>query len=324
MNYYPFHIGDYLSATRHLSWEEDAAYRRLLDTYYTTEKAIPAELRAACRLVLATTESQREAVQQVLTEFFELTPDGWVNHRADSEIESMRDKQSMSENRDLHEKERMRRHRERRAEMFSSLREVGIVPAWDVPIKELQRLHNQHCNAPATTDATTTTEPATHLQREQVVFVNAPATAIPTPTPTPTPTPVLKNTSAVAPPAGVDLSVWSDFVDLRKSKKAKLTQTAVDGIQAEASKAGWTLENALRECCSRGWTGFKASWVADKPQAERPAQQLSFAERDRIAGMQRWEEGCNQRHPDLPPEFSKFANASSVIDITPNELRISQ
>ena len=27
MNYYPFHIGDYLSATRHLSWEEDAAYR---------------------------------------------------------------------------------------------------------------------------------------------------------------------------------------------------------------------------------------------------------------------------------------------------------
>ena len=40
MNYYPFHIGDYLSATRHLSWEEDAAYRRLLDTYYTTEKPV--------------------------------------------------------------------------------------------------------------------------------------------------------------------------------------------------------------------------------------------------------------------------------------------
>ena len=33
------HIGDYLSATRHLSWEEDAAFRRLLDTYYSTEKA---------------------------------------------------------------------------------------------------------------------------------------------------------------------------------------------------------------------------------------------------------------------------------------------
>lgn len=70
MNYYPFHIGDYLSATRHLSWEEDAAYRRLLDTYYTNEKPLPSELRAVCRLVLATTESQREAVKTVLEEFF--------------------------------------------------------------------------------------------------------------------------------------------------------------------------------------------------------------------------------------------------------------
>lgn len=83
MNYYPFHIGDYLSATRHLSWEEDAAYRRLLDTYYTTEKPLPSDLRAVCRLVLATTDSQREAVQTVLGEFFELTADGWINSRAD-------------------------------------------------------------------------------------------------------------------------------------------------------------------------------------------------------------------------------------------------
>ena len=92
MNYYPFHIGDYLSATRHLSWEEDAAYRRLLDTYYTNEKPLPAELRAVCRLVLATTDSQREAVETVLGEFFELTPDGWINGRADAEIVAMREK----------------------------------------------------------------------------------------------------------------------------------------------------------------------------------------------------------------------------------------
>jgi uncharacterized protein YdaU (DUF1376 family) len=84
------------------------------------------------------------------------------------------------------------------------------------------------------------------------------------PTPTPTPTPVLKNTRAIAPPVGVADSVWSDFCQHRKAKGAKLTQTAMDGITREADKAGWTLENALRECCSRGWTGFKADWVADK------------------------------------------------------------
>ncbi len=93
MNYYPFHIGDYLSATRHLSWEEDAAYRRLLDTYYTTEKPLPTELRAVCRLVLATSDGQREAVRVVLEEFFQLTESGWINQRADKEIEAMREKQ---------------------------------------------------------------------------------------------------------------------------------------------------------------------------------------------------------------------------------------
>jgi uncharacterized protein YdaU (DUF1376 family) len=93
LNYYPFHIGDYLAATRHLSWEEDAAYRRLLDVYYTTEKPLPADLRAVCRLVLATTDSQREAVRVVLEEFFEEAKDGWMNSRADAEIEVMRSKQ---------------------------------------------------------------------------------------------------------------------------------------------------------------------------------------------------------------------------------------
>lgn len=93
MNYYPFHIGDYLSATRHLSWEEDAAYRRLLDTYYTSEKQLPADFRAVYRLVMANTESQREAVKIVLEEFFELTDTGWRNGRADAEIAEMQARQ---------------------------------------------------------------------------------------------------------------------------------------------------------------------------------------------------------------------------------------
>ena len=95
MNYYPFHIGDYVSATRHLSWEEDAAFRRLLDTYYITEKLIPCDQRAACRLVMAQTDSQREAVRVVLAEFFELTPEGWTNKRADAEIAEMQRRQQM-------------------------------------------------------------------------------------------------------------------------------------------------------------------------------------------------------------------------------------
>ena len=95
MNYFPFHIGDYAIATRHLSWEEDCAFRRLLDVYYTAEKPLPADHRAVCRLVLATNDTQREAVAVVLSEFFIETPAGWINSRADREIEAMRAKQQM-------------------------------------------------------------------------------------------------------------------------------------------------------------------------------------------------------------------------------------
>jgi uncharacterized protein YdaU (DUF1376 family) len=48
--------------------------------YYLTEKPLPEEIRAMCRLVMAQTESQREAVRVVLEEFFELTEFGWVNN----------------------------------------------------------------------------------------------------------------------------------------------------------------------------------------------------------------------------------------------------
>jgi len=68
-----------------------------------------------------------------------------------------------------------------------------------------------------------------------------------------------KNT--VAPPHGVTVGVWQDWLKLRKAKKAAVTQTALDGIQREADKAGVSLQTVLETCCERGWTGFKAEWM---------------------------------------------------------------
>ena len=85
----------------------------------------------------------------------------------------------------------------------------------------------------------------------------------PSPSPSPSSKPsTIKNT--VAPPEGVTDSVWQDFVKLRKEKRAAVTQTAIDGIEREARKAGVSLQTALETCCERGWTGFKADWVKDK------------------------------------------------------------
>ncbi|MES2978038.1 MAG: helix-turn-helix domain-containing protein [Pseudomonadota bacterium] len=61
--------------------------------------------------------------------------------------------------------------------------------------------------------------------------------------------------------AGVDEQVWQDWVALRKGKKAPITRTALTSIAAEAAKAGLSLTEALTLGCSRGWTGFEATWV---------------------------------------------------------------
>jgi uncharacterized protein YdaU (DUF1376 family) len=84
MFHYQFHVRDYLTKTRHLSHIEDLAYRRLLDTYYTEEGPLPADVQKCARLVAM--PEHAEAVGQVLAEFFELLDDGWHNSRCDEEI----------------------------------------------------------------------------------------------------------------------------------------------------------------------------------------------------------------------------------------------
>lgn len=59
---------------------------------------------------------------------------------------------------------------------------------------------------------------------------------------------------------GVSHQVADDFLTIRKSCKAPLTKTALDGIRNQSEKAGLTLDAALRICAERGWRSFKAEW----------------------------------------------------------------
>lgn len=82
MYYFPFHPGDYLRHTAHLSNEEDLTYRRLLDMYYDTEQPIPLETQSVSRRLRVGFQS----VENVLNEFFERTEKGWINRRCEMEI----------------------------------------------------------------------------------------------------------------------------------------------------------------------------------------------------------------------------------------------
>lgn len=90
MNYYERHLGDYAKDAAHLSMLEHGAYTLLLDRYYTTEQPIPAD--QAHRVCRARTKEEREAVDAVLAEFFQLEDGHWVNGRASREISKMQAK----------------------------------------------------------------------------------------------------------------------------------------------------------------------------------------------------------------------------------------
>lgn len=104
-----------------------------------------------------------------------------------------------------------------------------------------------------------------------------------------------KNTATtVATPEGVSESVWQEFVSHRKAKKAKVTQLVIDGIVKEADKAGWTLEDALKEIIVRNWQSFKAEWTEKKVAQQ---QNMTFAERDQQARQKRWETMTGRKWP---------------------------
>ncbi len=85
MHYYQFNIGDYASHTRHLSIIEDIAYRRLLDLYYLHERPLGDCSTNVARLIGMSEYSQE--VETVLIEFFEHIDGGYINSRADKEIQ---------------------------------------------------------------------------------------------------------------------------------------------------------------------------------------------------------------------------------------------
>ena len=168
MNYYEHHIGDYAQATAHLSILEDGAYIRCIRKYYADEKPLPADIAAVQRLVGARSREERKAVETVVKEFFTLEEDGWHNKRCDEEIAKFHEGQPDREAKRDNERERQRRARERRKQLFDTLREAGVVPAYDAPMSELQRLASQVASRavtpPVTRDDTATQTPDTRHQ----------------------------------------------------------------------------------------------------------------------------------------------------------------
>ena len=113
----------------------------------------------------------------------------------------------------------------------------------------------------------------------------------------------------VATPDGVSQSVWQEFVNHRKSKKAQVTQLVIDGIQKEADKAGFSLEDALKEVVVRNWQGFKAEWVLPKPTFGDMARVSVAPVQGRDPALLKLDEDRKHTGPPPPEIMAQIRNA---------------
>ena len=86
MHKYLHHIGDFMRDTVHLTALEECFYRRALDFYYLNEGPLPKETQSVFRRLRALTDEEKQAVLNVLNDFFTEEDDGFHNKRCDSEI----------------------------------------------------------------------------------------------------------------------------------------------------------------------------------------------------------------------------------------------
>jgi hypothetical protein len=67
--------------------------------------------------------------------------------------------------------------------------------------------------------------------------------------------------TVVACPPDVDQQIWDDWKQLRKAKKAPVTETVIKGARKEAAKANMEFCDFLSVWCARGSQGLQADWL---------------------------------------------------------------
>lgn len=110
---------------------------------------------------------------------------------------------------------------------------------------------------------------------------------------------------------GADPKHCKDWMAVRKQKRAPApTDTVIAAMQREARKANITVAAAVQICAERGWQGFKADWLTNKPGFGGGQQFPTKAERIEAANNAVLQE-------ILAEEIAKGHIPAAVIDDAP-------
>ena len=96
--------------------------------------------------------------------------------------------------------------------------------------------------------------------------------------------------TVVACPPDVDQQIWDDWKQLRKAKKAPVTETVVNSARKEAAKANMAFSDFLSVWCARGSQGLQAEWLKPDERnltktGQRNANVLSGLTRGLLGGQ---------------------------------------
>ena len=217
MHYYKRNLGDYAKKAGRLSMLQHGAYTLLIDACYDREQ-FPTRCEAI-DWAWASSTAEVEAVDFVLSKFFTLDGDRYVQQRIAEELAAYHETSETNK--------RIAKEREAKRNEAST-----------------KRARSVHEAPPNHKPLTINQEP---LIKEE--------------------TSRKRNASPFC-PSGVDEQTWADWLQLRKAKKAPVTETVLKSAVGEAEKAGVTLDRFLQIWCARGSQGLEASWLKDSEKQE--------------------------------------------------------
>jgi len=204
---------------------------------------------------LSGTGARWPKVKAMATRGFVLCADGRLYHEllAEKALEAWDRREAFSGS-NSNKTARQQRWRERQKSLSEALRALGLTPPVGASLNTLQRLlvDAQSSTASSTGDGTETRERCLRQGQGQGQGQGQKEKEH---------TPRDKRAAAVVKPDDVSDAVWTDFLAIRKAKRAPLTATALQGLAREAEKAGMPIADVLAMCCERGWQGFRAEWA---------------------------------------------------------------
>ena len=233
--YMQLYVADYLADTIHLDAEDHGAYLLIIMNYWQTGKPVPV---SRLQKIARVSNDRWTVVKATLSEFFNDNGTEWVHERVERDLRDV---------------------------MSAQTQRVAAGKASAEARKRVRRASDKEAlQPPVNENPTTVQRPFNEVDTDKDTDKdnnNAP----------------VKPVRHLSPskPHDVDDQVWRDWLQLRKLKKAAVSQTVMDGAIRESAKAGLSLNDFLKIWCERGSQGLEAAWL--KP-SEQKGKKVPHAE----------------------------------------------